>query len=91
MLFYLRGTLDVGIRFDTDKSKLFGYMDADWASNVDDRRLYTGFVFTLNEEPISWETKTQQTVALSSTEANYRAPSEASKEAIRFSEEPENG
>lgn len=48
-------------------NKLQAYVDADWASYVLDRRSYTGFFFTLSGGCVSWETRKQVTVALSST------------------------
>lgn len=57
-----------------------GYVDADWANCVDDRRSYTGYSFIFAGSLISWESKKQKTVALSSTEAEYMA--EAAKETI---------
>ncbi|KAK2577751.1 hypothetical protein KPH14_012778 [Odynerus spinipes] len=60
---------------------LEGFVDADWANCPNDRKSYTGFAFILAGYPISWEARKQRTVALSSTEAEYMALSEAAKEA----------
>lgn len=57
-------------------------MDADWAECPMDRKSYTGFVFKLSGAAISWESRKQRTVALSSTEAEYMALSEAAREAL---------
>jgi hypothetical protein len=83
ILRYLKGTADMEICLGSARSKweLVGYSDADWGSNLDDRRSVTGFVFLLNG-PISWQSKKQPTVALSSTEAEYMALSQATKEAM---------
>lgn len=54
------------------------------ATNKDDRKSYTGFVCTFNGGPISWELKKQRTVALSSTEAEFMAVTEAVKEGFYF-------
>jgi hypothetical protein len=56
--------------------------DSDWGSDVDKRRSTTGFVFKLAGGPISWASKVQPTVALSSTEAEYMAACSAAQEAI---------
>jgi hypothetical protein len=64
--------------------KLIGYCDADWASNIDDRRSVTGYVFMLAGGAVSWKTKKQPTVALSSVEAEYMAATQATKEATWF-------
>jgi hypothetical protein len=61
---------------------LFGYADADWASDINDRKSTSGYVFTLGGGAISWSSKKQTTVALSSTEAEYIAGAHAAKEAI---------
>jgi len=52
------------------KLKLFS--DSDSAADIKKRKSVTGFVILLNETPILWRSQTQQTVSLSSTEAEYR-------------------
>lgn len=61
---------------------LTGYSDSDWASNIDDRKSVTGYVFTIAGGAVSWQSKKQPTVALSSTEAEYMSSTQACKEAI---------
>lgn len=63
---------------------LMGFADFDFASNVSDRRSYTGFAFKLAGGAVSWEHKKQTTVALSSIVAEYMAITEASEDAIYF-------
>ena len=58
---------------------LSGYVDADWGG---DRVSYTGFVFELRGAAIPWEDRKQCSVALSSTEAEYMALTEAAKEPV---------
>lgn len=84
ILRYLKGTLDYKLRFKKSNvdDELFGYCDADWASDVDKRRSCTGYVFQLRNGAISWNSKRQDTVALSSTEAEYIAVSWSIREAI---------
>ena len=55
--------------------KLQGESDADWSGDLDDRRWTTGYFFKLGLSvgAVSWQTKKQQTVALSSCEAEYRS------------------
>ena len=52
---------------------MVGYCDADYAGDDDTRRSTTGYVFSLGLRPISWCSKRQLTVPLSSTELEYRA------------------
>lgn len=59
-----------------------GSADADWAASVVDRRSYTGYIFKLGNSIVSWESRKQRTVALSSTEAEYMSLSDACKEAL---------
>ena len=79
---YLKGTSDYGIEYEKTGLPLFGVVDADWASDAVDRRSYSGYAFILAGSVVSWEARKQRTVALSSTEAEYMALSEATKEAI---------
>jgi len=59
-----------------------GYSDADWGSNISDRRSTSGFVYFLSDAAVTWSSKKQPTVALSSAEAEYMALAHAAKEAI---------
>ena len=61
---------------------VFGYSDADYANNVDDRRSITGYVFVFAGAPLSWNSMTQHSVALSTMEAEYYAVCKATQEAI---------
>ena len=63
-------------------SRICGYTDADWAGDIESRRSTSGYVFMMNGGCISWKSQKQRTVALSSTEAEYMALSEATKEAV---------
>jgi len=54
---------------DTENSKLVGYSDSDWAGDLETRRSTTGFVFLLAGAAVSWSSKRQHSIALSSTEA----------------------
>ncbi len=59
-----------------------GYMDANWVNNVSDRRLTSGFMFSFGSGVVSWSSKKQPTIALSSTEAEYRGVAIATCEVI---------
>lgn len=82
ILRYLYKTKDYCLRYSQETPDLIGYVDADWASDAIDRRSFTGFCFMKCSSAISWESRKQRTVALSSCEAEYMALSEACREAI---------
>ncbi|KAG8501480.1 hypothetical protein CXB51_003989 [Gossypium anomalum] len=82
ILRYLRGTTDVCLQFGRTEDRVIGYVDADFAGDLDRRRSLTGYVFTIGGCAISWKATLQTTVALSTTEAEYMAITEACKEAI---------
>ena len=78
---YLRGTTKLGIHYSSECSnKLIGYSDADWGGDVNDRKSTSGYIFKLNGGAISWRSKKQSCVALSTAEAEYIALSAAAQE-----------
>lgn len=79
---YLKGTIDFKLTYSKKDVGLRGYCDADWAGDEDDRRSTTGYVFTMQGAPISWNSKKQPTVALSTTESEYMAMASAAQEAL---------
>lgn len=89
---YLKGTVNFGIVFDGKKSqKVAGlksfelptsHCDSDWAGDADTRRSTTGYIFCLASGALTWRSRLQPTVALSSTEAEYREITEAGQELI---------
>jgi hypothetical protein len=85
VLRYLRGSTNLSLTFTGTSDltpELVAYTDSDWASNQDDRRSVTGYVFALSGGPVSWASRRQRTVAQSTVEAEYMATAEAVKEAI---------
>jgi len=82
ILRYLEGSSDTCLCFTGASLKLQGYVDADFAGDIDSRKSTTGFVFTLGGTAISWASNLQKIVTLSSTEAEYVAATEAGKEMI---------
>ncbi|KAG8503781.1 hypothetical protein CXB51_001898 [Gossypium anomalum] len=68
--------------FGRTEDGVIGYVDADFVGAIDRRRSLTGYVFTIEGCAISWKATLQTTVALSTTEAEYMAITEACKEAI---------
>ncbi|KAE8708629.1 Cyclic nucleotide-gated ion channel 1 [Hibiscus syriacus] len=81
---YLKGTVGHEIVFGSqrDNPLVLGYVDSDYAGDLDNRRSTTGYVFTLGGGPICWKSTVQSVVALSTTEAEYMAAAEAAKEAL---------
>ena len=83
VLRYLKGTENLSLRFKKSVSETFiGYSDADWAGDLDDRHSTSGNLFILANGTISWMSKKQATVALSTAESEYVALSQATQEAI---------
>jgi hypothetical protein len=81
VLRYLQGTREYCLALGGSKAELSGWCDADWANDKDTRRSVTGYIFKLGDGVISWQSKRQPTVALSSTEAEYMSASYAACEA----------
>jgi hypothetical protein len=85
ILRYLAGTVDLGTTYSkmskniTDNS-FYGFADAAYA-NHDDHKSTSGYVFLASGGAITWKSKKQTTIALSSTEAEYVALSEVAREA----------
>ena len=78
------------IMFGGSDTVLQGYVDADMAGDKDNRRITTGYVFTIGGTAVSWISKLQQVVALSTTKVEYVVVTQATKEIIqlqRFMEE----
>ena len=66
------------------KQECIGYVDYDYAGDLDKRQSTTGYVFTLFQAPVSWRSILQSTVTLSTIETEYMAMTEVMKEAIWF-------
>lgn len=67
---------------DQLQEALVGYVDSDYATNIDNRRSQSGYIFNLYGSAVSWKSSLQSVVALSTTEAEYMAMTEAVKEGI---------
>lgn len=81
ILRYMKGSRQQGITYsDQEKLLIEGYFNSDWTGDLEARKSTSGFSFMLNDGPVSWCFKTQPTVALSSTEAEYIALTLAAKE-----------
>ena len=82
LLRYLRGTCHYRLSYYGGKPlQLESFMDADWA-NSNDRKSISGMVIKLAGGAVSWSSKKQSTVSLSSTEAEYNSLSEGTREVI---------
>lgn len=84
VLKYLRGTREQCLKFGKSESHLTltGFCDSDWGASVKDRCGITGYNFHLTENGplISWKSRKQQTVALSTCEAQYTSLGNAVQE-----------
>ena len=77
---YLNGTPDFGLLYLANDN-IDGFSDADWAGDHDDQKPTSGFVF-MSGAAISWNSKKQTCVALSTAEAEYIALAKAAQESI---------
>ena len=85
ILRYLKGTVFLGLFYSNEyNSNLCGYADSDFAGDLNDRKSTSGYIFMLNNGVISWSSKKQTVVALSTAEAELVALSHASQEAVWF-------
>ncbi|XP_047160358.1 secreted RxLR effector protein 161-like [Vigna umbellata] len=77
MLRYIKRTSDYGILFPygmkQEELRLVGYTDSDFGGDQVERKSTSGNIFFLNKAPISWSSKKQTVIALSSCEAEYIA------------------
>ena len=85
ILRYLKGTTSFGIEYkkvsDNDLN-VVGYADADWAGDQSSRKSTSGYIFVLGNGAVSWGSKKQSVVALSTVEAEYISGSLGVQEAI---------
>lgn len=95
---YVQGTTDQGIFYSRHTSlpplhgfiktstplQFAGFSDADWAACKNSRRSTGGYAFILSGGAITWSSRRQPTVSLSTTEAEYRALADSSKEAVHL-------
>ncbi len=93
---YLKGMADLSIIYHQkatksldgtiagiyDPGEMEGFTDAHWAGDIETRKSTSGYIFTFAGGPISWSSKAQVTLALSSTEAEYVSTTQAAQEAI---------
>jgi len=79
---YIKGTLGAKLTYKGNHSRdCIGYSDSCWGGNLEDRKSTTGHCFFLSGGAVTWTSKKQPTVALSSVEAEYMAITSAAKHA----------
>ena len=92
VLRYLRGTAHYHIKYTRDlddvtmTNKLWGCVDSDWAGDTDTRRSHTGYVLMFNGGAVSWKSRRQDSVSLSTSEAEYVAASQCAQEVLYLRE-----
>lgn len=87
VLRYLRGTTSYGLSYErANGMDLIGYSDSSHNSDADDGRSTSGHIFYLEKCPITWCSQKQETIALSSCEAEFMATTEAAKKAVWLQE-----
>ncbi|KAH9668793.1 Integrase catalytic domain-containing protein [Citrus sinensis] len=79
---YIRGNSDVALCYGGSEFTVRRYVNLDFAEDLDKRKSTTGYVFTLAGGAVSWVSKLQTVVALSTTKVEYMAAIQDCKEAI---------
>ena len=71
---YLKGTFDYGLKYEVNhKINLEGYVDSDWIGSAIDRKRTLGCCFSMGSSVISWFSRNQSYIALSTTKKKYVA------------------
>jgi len=82
ILRYIKGTSDAALCYGGSESTVRGYVDSDYAGDLEKRKYTTSYVFIIIGGAVSWVSKLQTVVALSTTESEYMSAIQACKEAI---------
>ncbi|GAX83912.1 hypothetical protein CEUSTIGMA_g11336.t1 [Chlamydomonas eustigma] len=82
VLLYIAWTRDMGLEFGGRKPNFIVYSDNDFGGETDERRSTTGFVCILSGGAVDWNSRLQQTVAVSTCEAEYQAAGAAVRAAL---------
>jgi hypothetical protein len=83
VLRYICGTINYGLRYTASSNiQVHGFTDSDWARSAEDKKSTSGMCFILGSAMISWGSRKQKSVSLSTTEEEYMATCEACTEAI---------
>jgi hypothetical protein len=89
VLRYLRATYDQAIVYERTNemaNTIWGWVDSDWAADLDSRRSHTGYILMLTGGAVSWKSRRQDCVSLSTSEAEYVAASQCGQEVIYLRE-----
>src|SRR6201994_664877 len=78
---YVKSTMNARLTYNgSGREGLLAYTDADWGADKVNRKSVTGYIVKLAGAPVSWTSRKQKTVALSSTEAEYMAMSDTARQ-----------
>src|SRR4029079_5506022 len=78
---YVKGTKQMGLNYKSGESTITGWPDARWADNIDDRKSTGAYLFFIGKCLVSWSSKKQGFIALSTNNAELGALAEACREA----------
>jgi hypothetical protein len=83
ILRYIKGTIDLRLMFPRkDAGQKVGYIDANWARDLDRRRSTTGLLCNLGCSSIMWNSKLQPSVALSTMKMEYKVLADGAREVV---------
>ncbi|XP_069148313.1 secreted RxLR effector protein 161-like [Solanum lycopersicum] len=91
ILRYFQGTKNFGLFYKRgEKSDLLGVADSDYAGDQDDRKSTSGYVFMLGTGAISWSSRKQKIVTLSTTKAEFVTAAACAYQAVWLKESLKN-
>jgi hypothetical protein len=79
---YLAGMTDYSLQYGLKQEGLYAYADADWASDLESQRSTMGYLVLLSGTAISWNSRAQKMIALSSTKAEYMSLSNTCRQLV---------
>ncbi|XP_028072934.1 uncharacterized protein LOC114275134 [Camellia sinensis] len=83
VLRYLKGTFDFGVFYKKKVAlDLIGFCESDYASDLDGRRSTSSYAFMMSSGVVSWSSKKQQVVTLSTTKAEFVAAASSACQAV---------
>ncbi|UYV78679.1 hypothetical protein LAZ67_16002366, partial [Cordylochernes scorpioides] len=90
ILRYLQATKNVSLIYKRGSDDILAFSDSDWANDIDDRRSTSGSAVTINGCLVSWRSKKQNCVSLSTMESEYIALAQTTKEILWIAQILEN-